>query len=147
MIGAGTKESSGAVFFGELLMRLATKRYERFVQAHEFEVGYTGAEANAAVSLAHFGVDAYFVSVVPDTEIGDACINFVCRFEVNTDFVLRGGKRSGTFYLETSASQRPSKVIMTGPAARLPNWVPEGWIGTRSSRASNGFTGQALPRR
>jgi 2-dehydro-3-deoxygluconokinase len=100
-----------AVFFGELLMRLATRRHERFVQAHEFEVGYTGAEANAAVSLAHFGCDAYIVSVVPDTEIGQACINFIRQFGVNTDFVLRGGKRLGTFYLETGASQRRSKVI------------------------------------
>lgn len=105
------RESKEAVFFGELLMRLATKRYERFVQAREFEVGYTGAEANAAVSLAHFGLKAYVVSVVPDTEIGQACINFIRQFGVNADFVLRGGKRLGTFYLETGASQRPSKVI------------------------------------
>ncbi|MCE5307470.1 MAG: sugar kinase [Acidobacteriales bacterium] len=100
-----------AVFFGELLMRLATKRYERFVQSREFEVGYTGAEANAAVSLANFGLDAYVVSVVPDTEIGQACINYVRQFGVNTDYVLRRGPRLGTFYLETGASQRPSKVI------------------------------------
>lgn len=104
-------EPKAAVFFGELLMRLATKRHERFVQAREFEVGYTGAEANAAVMLAHFGLDASVVSVVPDTEIGQACINFVRQFGVNTDFVLRGGKRLGTFYLETGASQRPSKVV------------------------------------
>jgi 2-dehydro-3-deoxygluconokinase len=103
--------SKAAVFFGETLMRLATKRYERFVQAREFEVAYTGAEANAAVSLAHFGLGAYLVSVVPDTEIGDACINFIRQFGVNTDFVLRGGERLGTFYLETGASQRASKVI------------------------------------
>ena len=103
--------SKAAVFFGELLMRLATKRYERLVQSREFEVSYTGAEANAAVSLAHFGLEAYVVSVVPDTEIGQACINFVRQFGVNTDFVLRGGPRLGTFYLETGASQRPSKVI------------------------------------
>ena len=100
-----------AVFFGELLMRLATKRFERFAQAHEFEVAYTGAEANAAVSLANFGLESYVVSVVPPTEIGQACLNFVRQFGVNTDFVLRGGKRLGTFYLETGASQRPSKVI------------------------------------
>lgn len=100
-----------AVFFGELLMRLATKRFERFVQANEFEIGYTGAEANAAVSLANYGLPAYVVSVVPDTEIGQACINYVRRFGVNTDFIKRGGKRLGTFYLETGASQRPSKVI------------------------------------
>ena len=105
------KESKEAVFFGELLMRLATKRYERFVQAHEFEVAYTGAEANAAVSLAHFGMGASVVSAVPDTEIGEACINFIRQFGVNTDFVLRGGRRLGTFYLESGASQRASKVI------------------------------------
>jgi 2-dehydro-3-deoxygluconokinase len=104
-------ESKEAVFFGELLMRLATKRYERFVQAREFEVGYTGAEANAAVSLAQFGLKAYVVSVVPDTEIGETCIDFIRQFGVNTDFVLRGGNRLGTFYLETGASQRASKVI------------------------------------
>jgi 2-dehydro-3-deoxygluconokinase len=100
-----------AVFFGELLMRLATKRYERFVQAREFEVAYTGAEANAAVSVANFGLGAWVVSVVPDTEIGQACINFLRQFGVHTEFVLRRGKRLGTFYLETGASQRPSKVI------------------------------------
>ncbi len=104
-------DGNKAVFFGELLMRLGTKRYERLVQAREFEVGYTGAEANAAVSLANYGMDAYVVSVVPDTEIGQACINYLRQFGVNTDFVLRGGKRLGTFYLETGASQRPSKVI------------------------------------
>jgi len=104
-------ESKKAVFFGELLMRLATRRYDRFVQAREFEVGYTGAEANAAVSLANYGMDAYVVSVVPENEIGQACINYIRQFGVNTDFVLRSGKRLGIFYLEAGASQRPSKVI------------------------------------
>ena len=100
-----------AVFFGELLMRLGTKRYERFVQAQEFEVAYTGAEANAAVTLANFGLTSYAVAVVPDNEIGQACINYLRRFGVNCDYVQRNGPRLGTFYLETGASQRPSKVI------------------------------------
>lgn len=100
-----------AVFFGELLMRLATRGHQRFVQAREFEVAYTGAEANAAVTLAHFGLGAHVVSIVPATEIGDACIGYIRQFGVQTDFVLRGGERLGTFYLETGASQRPSKVI------------------------------------
>jgi len=104
-------EPKKAVFFGELLMRLATRQYERFVAAREFEVCYTGAEANAAVSVAHFGHEAYVVSVVPDSPIGDACITFVRQFGVHTEFILRGGKRLGTFYLETGASQRPSVVI------------------------------------
>ncbi len=100
-----------AVFFGELLMRLGTKQYERFVQADEFDVGFTGAEANAAVVLANFGMEAYLVSSVPDHEIGQACVNHMRRFGLNTDFIQRAGKRLGIFYLETGASQRPSKVI------------------------------------
>jgi len=55
-----------AVFFGELMMRLATKRYERLVQAHELEVDYTGAEANVGVSLVNYGMQSYIVSAVPD---------------------------------------------------------------------------------
>jgi 2-dehydro-3-deoxygluconokinase len=104
-------DSKKAIFFGELLMRLGTKRFERFLQAHEFEVGYTGAEANAAVSLAGFGLESHVVSAVPDHEIGLACLNYVRQFGVRTDHVVRMGKRLGTFYLETGASQRPSKVI------------------------------------
>lgn len=100
-----------AVFFGELLMRLAARRHERFVQAREFEVGYTGAEANAAVSLANYGIDCTVVSSVPDTEIGQACINHLRAFGLNTDHVKRAGRRLGTFYLETGASQRPTNVI------------------------------------
>jgi 2-dehydro-3-deoxygluconokinase len=104
-------EAKKAVFFGELLMRLGTKRFERFVQAHEFEVGYTGAEANAAVSLANYGMDSYIVSAVPDSDIGQACVNYMRQFGVNTDFVHKTGTRLGIFYLEAGASQRPSKVI------------------------------------
>jgi 2-dehydro-3-deoxygluconokinase len=106
-----TADSKKAVFFGELLMRLAARHHERLLQAREFAVGYTGAEANVAVSLANYGMEAYVVSIVPDTDIGQACLNYIRQFGVNIDFILRGGKRLGTFYLETGVSQRPSKVI------------------------------------
>lgn len=99
------------VFFGELLMRLGTKQFERFVQASEFTVGFTGAEANVAVSLANYGLETYVVSQVPKSDIGQACINCLRKYGVNTGYIKRGGKRLGTFYLETGASQRPSQVI------------------------------------
>lgn len=100
-----------AVFFGELLMRLATKRHERIVQARELDVGYTGAETNAAVSLSHFGIECDIVSAVPDNEIGQACINFLRQFGLHTDYIKRCGERLGTNYFEIGASQRASKVI------------------------------------
>jgi len=99
------------VGFGELLLRLGTRQFQRFSQAREFDGYYTGAEANTCVSLANYGVDAYVVSKVPAHDIGQACINFLKGYGLNTDYVVRGGDRLGLFYLETGASQRPSKVI------------------------------------
>lgn len=99
------------VAFGELLMSLCPPGYNRFVQAETFTTRYTGAEANTAVSLVQFGMEAYAVSKVPTHEMGQACINYLRRFGLNTDYVVRGGDRLGLLFLETGASQRASKVI------------------------------------
>jgi 2-dehydro-3-deoxygluconokinase len=97
--------------FGELLLRLDTPGHERFVQADSFVARYTGGEANVAAALAQWGVDTCAVSKVPDHEIGQACINFLRRFGINTDWVLRGPGRLGILYVEAGASQRPAKVV------------------------------------
>ena len=100
-----------AVVYGELLLRLNPPGFQRLIQADTFEVRFTGAEANAGVSLVNFGVPTRVVSRVPDTDIGDACLRFLRRHGLDTSFVARGGDRLGLFYLETGASQRPSKVL------------------------------------
>ncbi len=99
------------VTLGEIMMRLMPENYNRFVQSEKFEVTYAGGEANVAVSLANYGVDAYFVSKVPSHEIGQSSINALRKFGVNTNYVLRGGDRLGIYFVEKGASQRPSKVI------------------------------------
>ncbi len=99
------------VTLGEIMLRLSTPRYERFIQANSFDVVYGGGEANVAVSLANYGYDTYFVSKLPDNDIGQSAINNLRRFGVNTDYIVRGGDRVGIYYLETGASMRPSKVI------------------------------------
>jgi 2-dehydro-3-deoxygluconokinase len=99
------------VAFGELMMRLSPPGNERLVQADEFEVRFTGGEANAAVMLAGLGFRTYAVARVPAHELGQACINYLRRFGVNTDYVARGGDHLGIMYLETGASQRGAKVI------------------------------------
>lgn len=99
------------VTLGEIMLRLSTPGYKRFVQSDSFDVVYGGGEANVAVSLANYGYDAYFVSKLPKNEIGQAAINHLRRFGVNTDYIARGGERVGIYYLETGASMRPSKVI------------------------------------
>lgn len=99
------------VTFGELMLRLAPEGYLRFVQSEKYEATFGGAEANVAVSLANYGVDVAFVSKLPDHEIGQAAVNSLRKFGVDTSKVVRGGARVGIYYCEKGASQRPSKVI------------------------------------
>lgn len=99
------------VTMGEIMLRLSTPGNSRFVQSDSFDVNYGGGEANVAVSLQNYGNEAYFVSKVPENEIGQAAINSLRRFGVHTEHIVRGGKRLGVYYLETGISLRPSKVI------------------------------------
>ncbi|HIF71081.1 MAG TPA: sugar kinase [Dehalococcoidia bacterium] len=112
------------VTFGEVMLRLATMRRERFTQAREFEVTYGGGECNVAVSLAQFGVDATFVTAIPDNDIGQACINYIRQFGVDTGEILRQGQRLGTYYLESGASMRASKVVYDRAASSIAEIKP-----------------------
>ena len=102
---------SKVITLGELMLRLAPEEYLRFVQADAFRITYGGGEANVAVSLANYGIDAAFVTSLPKHEIGQAAVNFLRQFGVDTDYISRSGDRIGIYYLEKGASQRPSKVI------------------------------------
>ena len=99
------------ITFGEIMLRLLPENYLRFVQADHYEALFGGAEANVAVSLANFGLDAVFVTKLPDHEIGQAAVNALRKFGVNTKDIIRGGDRVGIYFCEKGASQRPSKVI------------------------------------
>ncbi len=112
------------VTFGEIMLRLATQRRERFTQAREFEVTYGGGECNVAVSLAHFGVDATFVTAIPDNDIGQACINYVRQFGVDTSEIVRQGDRLGIYFLESGAAMRASKVVYDRAGAAIAELEP-----------------------
>ena len=99
------------VTFGEIMLRLNPPLYERFVQATKFDCTYSGAEANVAVSLANYGLDAAFVTKLPAHEIGQSAINSLRKYGVDTSKIVRGGDRIGVYFVEKGASQRASKVI------------------------------------
>jgi 2-dehydro-3-deoxygluconokinase len=104
-------DAKKVVTFGEIMMRLNPMGYYRFLQADQWESSYAGGEANVAVSLVNFGLKASFVSKVPANEIGQASINALRHYGVDTDAIVIGGKRLGLYFVEKGASQRPSKVI------------------------------------
>lgn len=99
------------VTMGEIMMRLSTPEHERFAQADNFEVKYGGGEANVAVSLANYGMDACFVTKLPDNPLGQCAINSLRAFGVKTDYIARGGERIGIYFLEHGASMRASQVV------------------------------------
>ena len=112
------------VTMGEIMLRLSPAGNMRFVQADSFDVIY-GGEANVAVSCANYGHDAYFVTKLPEHEIGQSAVNALRRYGVNTKFIARGGDRVGIYYAETGASMRPSKVIYDRANSAIAEAKPE----------------------
>ena len=117
--------SKRVITFGEIMLRLAPEGYYRFVQANNFGATYGGGEANVAVSLANYGFDAAFVTKLPKHEIGQAAVNELRRYGVDTSTITRGGDRVGIYFLEKGASQRPSKVIYDRAHSAISEATPE----------------------
>ncbi len=99
------------VTFGEVMLRLATPGYERFSQAASLTSTFGGGEANVAVSLVNYGLEADFVTRLPKNDIAEWCIAELRKRGVGTDRIVRGGERVGIYFLETGAVARPSKVV------------------------------------
>lgn len=110
--------------FGEIMLRLKSPSHERLFQSPALEATFGGGESNVAVSLANFGLDAGFISALPENEIADACIRALRSFNVDTRHVLRTGHRMGIYFLETGANQRPSKVIYDRANSSIADCAP-----------------------
>ncbi len=102
---------SRIVTFGEIMLRLSTPGFLRFAQAGQYDATFGGGEANVAVSLSNFGMDASFVTRLPDNDIANACLSELRSLGVDTSGIVRGGERLGIYFLETGAVSRPSKVV------------------------------------
>ena len=99
------------VTFGEIMLRLATPGYTRFIQSNNLNATFGGGEANVAVSLANYGIPVDFITRLPQNDIADWCISDLRKYNVGTNQIIRGGERVGIYFLETGAVARPSKVV------------------------------------
>ena len=97
--------------FGEIMLRLKSPGLERLFQSPMLEATFGGGEANVAVSLANYGDEVAFLTVLPDNALTDACVRELKGFGVDTSRVQRGPGRFGIYFIETGASQRASKVV------------------------------------
>jgi 2-dehydro-3-deoxygluconokinase len=113
------------ISFGEIMLRLKTPAHERFFQSPSFEATFGGGEANVAVALANYGLDAGFVSALPDNDVGESAVRELRKFNVDTSNIVRSGDRVGIYYLETGANQRPSKVVYDRAGSSICTAAPD----------------------
>lgn len=116
---------SKVVTFGEIMLRLSTERHLRFGQSKAFAATYGGGEFNVAVSLANYGVNAEFVTRIPDNEIGHCALQEMRKMNVNSKNVLFGGDRLGIYFLETGAGNRGSNVVYDRANSAIATIEPE----------------------
>lgn len=93
------------------MLRLAPPGFERFLQSPQFVATFGGGEANVAVTVAGFGLQASYVTVLPENPIADAIVAELRRFNVETANIKRAKGRVGVYYVEAGANQRASKVV------------------------------------
>ena len=107
------------VTFGEVMLRLKTPGHERFFQSPSFEATFGGGEANVAVALSNYGLDAGFVTALPENDVGECALRELRSFSVDTSNIRRSGDRVGIYFLEAGANQRPSKVVYDRAASSI----------------------------
>ena len=88
------------VTFGEIMLRLMPEDGHRFLQNDRLEATFGGGEANVAVSLGNYGCDVAYLTALPKNDIGQAAINSLRYFGVDTSKILRQGDRIGVYYAE-----------------------------------------------
>ncbi len=101
------------VTFGEIMGRLDIPHNRKFVQGlpGSLEMTFAGAEANVAMSVTYLGATSRFVTALPNNDIGEACVHKLRGVGIDVNSIIRTSDRLGTYYVETGANQRPSKVI------------------------------------
>ena len=109
------------VTLGEIMLRLKSPGYERLLQSPILEATFGGGEANVAASLANFGLDVAYVTVLPRNAVGDACISFLQSRSIDTSLILRDGERLGIYFIEAGANQRPSMVVYDRAGSAITN--------------------------
>ncbi|MGE7603721.1 sugar kinase [Peribacillus sp. NPDC097675] len=99
--------------FGEVMMRLQAPGYELLTQANTLQYSFSGTGVNVASAMTKLGHDGHIVTKLPDNPIGEAAISFLQRLGVGRNFITRGGKYLGMYFLENGFGQRSSRVTYT----------------------------------
>ena len=96
------------------MVRLGAPDYLKLIQSNSLDVSYAGAEANVAVSLAHYGISTDYITCLPDNPIAEHCVMELSGHRVGVDHIQRSGKRMGILYLDNWATVDDVEALMSG---------------------------------
>lgn len=99
------------ITFGEIMLRLQPPSFKKIEQASSFDSFFSGSESNVAVALSQYGDQSVYVTKIPTNSLGDACLNEIRRYGVDTSYIARDNGRMGLFFIEKGASLRSSNII------------------------------------
>lgn len=99
--------------FGEVMMRMTVPGYELLTQANTLRYSFSGTGVNIASAMIKLGYEGYLVTKLPDNPIGDAALSFLQKLSIKNNYITRGSKYLGMFFLENGFAQRASRVTYT----------------------------------
>jgi 2-dehydro-3-deoxygluconokinase len=99
------------VTFGETMLRLSPPRGERLARADSLDVHVGGAESNVAVAAAALGVDAAWLSALPDSQLGERVTHALRGEDVEPLVTWSDEGRAGTYYYERGGEPRGQTVV------------------------------------
>ena len=99
------------VTFGESMLRFSPPDQDRLERVDQLDVHVAGAESNVAVAANRLGLDATWLSKLPDSSLGRRVIGELGTHGVDAAVVRDDDHRMGTYYVEFGGRPRGTDVI------------------------------------
>lgn len=106
-----SQQKSVVVTFGEIMLRLDCPPGQRLQRNELFRRFFGGAEANVSVLLSQLGMEARYITALPANDLGQAAIDSLRGFGVDTSYIHRSGERIGIYFTEHGNNIRASRVV------------------------------------
>lgn len=113
------------VAFGETMIRLSTKNFERIEQAKELAIGIGGTESNFAIAFARLGGRTVWLSKLTNNPLGRFIANKIREHGVDVSHVIwTNDYRVGLYFIEFGKKPRPTQVIYDRKNSAIANIDP-----------------------
>ena len=135
---------SSLVTFGETMLRLSPPPGGRLSRVDRLDVHVGGAESNVAVAAAALGVDAAWLSALPEGPLGRRVAHALRGEDVEPLVIWTDEGRVGTYYYEPGGRPRGRRVVYDREGTPIrslePGELPDGPVETADAFLTSGIT-------